>query len=249
MRRAQQFIWTGFMVALTACVGVSAEQKQQAVAHSKLGYAFMEEGLFQQAFVEYQKAQTANPRDKTVHYALGHLYFRQERWLDASREFETAVRLDPTYSDGHNYLGVAHQQMGRTEEAILHLRKALENPEWPTPHLAHHSLGLIMLAASRLDEAAEEFRYALRTQSNYLPAHIMLGEVYARQDRYDEAIKKYKETITLAPNYEDAHYSLGLAYLKVGDKPLAIAELKRVLELVPGSTLARKARQALDAVK
>lgn len=237
------------VLGMAACVGVSAERKQQADAHGKLGYAFLEDGLLQPAFVEFQKAEAANPRDKTIRYALGHLYFLQERWLEASREFETAIRLDPAYSDGHNYLGVTSQRLGRTEEAIRHFKHALENLTWPTPHIAHYSLGLIFVEQNRLEEAAEAFRNALRTQSNYLPAHTMLGEVYARQGRLSDAIGAYKEAVRLKPEYEDAHYNLGLAYLKAGEKALASAEFKRVLELTPGSALATKARLALDTVK
>ena len=57
---------------------------------------------------------------------LAHTMIRV-RDLERSLAFyEQAIRLDPRHRGAHNNMGAALRELGRSEEAITHLRQAVE---------------------------------------------------------------------------------------------------------------------------
>jgi len=61
------------------------------------------------------------------------------------------VRLNPTFLQGHNNLGVALESLGRLDEATAALREAIRlSPAYPE---AHNNLGNVLLKRGPISEA------------------------------------------------------------------------------------------------
>ena len=73
--------------------------------------------------------------------------------------FNVRSRSNPDFADAHDELGVLLFAAGRLDEAIAHLRKAVDLA--PGSAVAHSDLGGALAQAGRRDEALQHIRRAL----------------------------------------------------------------------------------------
>ena len=131
-------------------------------AHNYLGYVLQTEGKTDAALAEYQVA-LKNPLYETPqkpHYHIGTIYLARGQYVDATKEFQEAIRLDsacielciPAYND----LGKTYFQMGKLEEAVSAYQEAIKAS--PTYLEAHYNLALAYMKTGAKGQAAGEFR-------------------------------------------------------------------------------------------
>ena len=65
-------------------------------------------------------AQTENIAD---YYTLGNLMMGQQKYPEAIKAFENAVKLDPTFSDAWNHLAICYQNSGQAKKAAAAFKK------------------------------------------------------------------------------------------------------------------------------
>ena len=118
---------------------------------------------------------------------------------------------------------------GRAEEAIGHLRKAIEI--YPPYLMAHNDLGVQLLAQGKLDEAAAEFRQAIKIDSKAFNPYLNLGIVLVQQHQFSEAAETLKTALALQPNSPAAILYHGLALEGTNDLSGAERELKSAHDL------------------
>jgi tetratricopeptide (TPR) repeat protein len=83
-----------------------------AVADSSLPqiHADLNAGRADAAIAELNTTLAADPNDAEAHNLLCRVYYQEERWDDAIKECEAAVRMAPTESAYHLWLGRAYGQ-------------------------------------------------------------------------------------------------------------------------------------------
>ena len=64
-----------------------------------------------------EKAVSLDERDPVAHFELGAIFFRQQRYADAAREFERSALLDPVNSATHYRLSNVYSRLGKPEAA------------------------------------------------------------------------------------------------------------------------------------
>jgi tetratricopeptide (TPR) repeat protein len=67
-----------------------------------------------------------DPANATPRIQLGNLYFDAERYDQATRWYEAAVKLDPTNPDVSTDLGVSYYYTNQPEKALAQFRRSLE---------------------------------------------------------------------------------------------------------------------------
>jgi tetratricopeptide (TPR) repeat protein len=158
-------------------------------------------------------------------------------WGDSVTLWSNAVERTGPNSLAQNNLGNALLQKGRVDEALDHLRKALEIE--PDLADAYVSLGNALVQKGRTDEAIAQYRRALELQPGLVKAHTNLGVAYQQAGRTDEAIAQYQQALDLDPGLAAAHNNLGVALQQTGRLNEAIAHFQKALELQPGYEGAR----------
>ncbi len=113
---------------------------------------------------------------------------------------------------------------GKTDEAIAHLRRAIE--VYPNFLMAHNDLGAQLLEQGKLDEAAAELQQALQIDPKAFNPNLNMGIVLVKQRRYTEAAEILRKAIALQSTSPSAHLYLGLALNGIEDSTGAEAELK-----------------------
>ena len=131
-----------------------------ARAYGDLGMVYQAQDLTTPAEVAYINAGRLDSRDKRWPYLLAHLYADQGRVSEATRYFEMARHIDPTYVAAEIYLGQMYLQNGDLDKARSIFEGAKGDKEGKAAALA--GLGKVALTAGHYQEAADWLEEALR---------------------------------------------------------------------------------------
>jgi tetratricopeptide (TPR) repeat protein len=122
-----------------------------------------------------------------VHFAVEPLYLEGD-FERAGIEFETAVRLDPSYAEGHRFYGVWLGLAGRHAEALVQMERAVAL-EPDIPHFLS-SLGAARLAVGDRVGAEEALHRTHRYDPCHGPARERLIRLLEDDRRYAEAVEE-----------------------------------------------------------
>ncbi len=125
---------------------------------------------------------------------------------DAVEGNQLRLRRNPEDADALLKLGSALYALGRTAEALDHLRAVAQLR--PDDNTVHYQLGSIYLRQNRLNEAKKEFETVLRLKPDDFQACGSLGFVYLRQGNLDQAELCFEKTLRLNPEDPIARASL-----------------------------------------
>jgi Flp pilus assembly protein TadD len=105
----------------------------------------------------------------------------------------------------------------------------------PNSARAHWKYGFALHKADRLDDAAEQYRLALRLNPNHKDPHFGLGQILAAQSQLSEARGELEEALRSDPRNGDYHSEYGCVLERLGQKDEASAEHKTAIRLAPKS--------------
>lgn len=116
------------------------------------------------------------------------------------------LALDPDNAKAHTEMGKAYLFLGRRDEAMPHLRRAIELA--PADDEPHYFLGLLFRMTNRLPEAKSEFRLAIQANPGHSKAHGNLGLILIQEGNLSEAELHLQSALRLNP--EDTIAKSGL---------------------------------------
>jgi tetratricopeptide (TPR) repeat protein len=129
-------------------------------------------------------------------------------------ELKTATTLLPANAQAWNYLGVACQHAGDTDDAVAAYQRALVLDRDLME--AHYNLGLLWLGLNKFDSAKTEFTaYTLR-HNNAPEGWLKLGSAQLRAGDFVMAEKSFSTALYLNQNNAEALNGLGLARIQRG---------------------------------
>ncbi|MGH7543612.1 MAG: tetratricopeptide repeat protein, partial [Gemmatimonadota bacterium] len=159
--------------------------------------------------------------------ALGYIAMEYEwNWSAAEHWLESAVRLDPGYSTGHQYYGNYLRIMGRFDEAIGQGKAAVEIDPLSIPQQAE--LGYTYYYARRFDEAREQLHRTLEMDTTYAHAHLRMGQVLEQLGRFPEAVREMRRAVELSDREPGLEAALAHALAMEGNQAEAWQILRRL---------------------
>ncbi len=178
------------------------------------------------AFEELDQALAGDPNLYEGLYALGEAHRLRAATTEAEAAYQRAISARATEAAPHLGLGRLYAAVGRRDDAIRSLRRALEldalDPE------VHFELGRILAN----DEGRELLRRAVGGRPAWPEAQTALGDALLAATQAEAAEAAYRAAILARADHEPAHVGLGRALVARGDLPGAEASLRRALELV-----------------
>ncbi len=190
MRRRVQYLLILLLLAVTcAALPVVAEEKppgeasriQRAYLLWQRGSLLHVLGEFKKAAQHFRESIAVHPTAE-AHTFLGWSLSKLERVHEAIAECKKAILLDPKYGNPYNDIGVYLIELGRPDEAIPWLKKAIQAERYCCYQFAHFNLGRILFNKGQMEEAKRSFERALSYDPNYLPARMALE--YIRQKKF-----------------------------------------------------------------
>ncbi|TMH00535.1 MAG: tetratricopeptide repeat protein [Betaproteobacteria bacterium] len=131
-------------------------------------------------------------------------------------------------------LGQAHQNAGRSIDAMLCYRQALKSNRHAV--IVQFHLGEVMRDLGRRDDAVAAWAEALKWQPQHVPSLVALGNMLREGGAWLDAAAQYRRALALDTRLPAARRGLALALLGAGDAN-AYAELSELIE-VDATTLA-----------
>ena len=140
------------------------------------GYVLHVLGAYGQAVVLFERSIEVRPTAEG-HTFLGWSLSHLGRIEEAIAECKRAIDIDPDFGNPYNDIGVYLIELGRWDEAIPWLEKAMQAKRYCCYQFPHFNLGRILLKRGKLAEAKRRFEQALEYDPDYLPAKMGLEEI------------------------------------------------------------------------
>jgi tetratricopeptide (TPR) repeat protein len=147
-----------------------------------------------------QKCLALDDSLSDAHAALGLIYLVMRQWDKAVGECELAVSLHPNSADNIVFLAMAFRAVGRVEEALALLNKAVRLNPMP-PDLYLHEFGSCYRLMGRYDEAIAMLKRVLDRNPDYLTSRINLIATYVMSGKEEAARAEAMEVLRQSPDF------------------------------------------------
>jgi DNA-binding winged helix-turn-helix (wHTH) protein/tetratricopeptide (TPR) repeat protein len=194
---------------------------------------------YPRALENAEKAVTLDPDDAAGHTSLAFLRYKFEwRWAEADAEFSRAIALEPDYALAHHWYGEFLGLMGRYDEAIVHLRRAIALE--PQSLAIQSDLIPPLLRSGRIAEARAVVEAAAATNPNWHFIPYRMAHVLEAEGREREAVENRWRWMLLTGASLESVDRLRDAYTKGGINAMTRVEIAGFLEseaVTPGAWL------------
>ncbi|TWT65313.1 tetratricopeptide repeat protein [Allorhodopirellula solitaria] len=124
---------------------------------------------------------------------------RQGDWTVAEDLFSKSLDVSNNNDAAHRGLADTLWLRGRRNDAVVHLKKAVQLSAGDPKHLQR--LGRMYLELGRVDEAARQCEIALQSDREWAALWALWGDCETAQGRSDSALAAYHRALSLQPDY------------------------------------------------
>lgn len=207
-------------------------------------------------------AGAASAQTAQLHNTTGLAFYYQGKYVEAFKEFVSALKKDPTFAAPHFNLGRVFEAQSRFEEAREQYRQTLQlDPGHTGAKTALRRLGAVARRPEPVDEpapapqtvdldrqkqivkgwieggelaAAEKRLYQLlRSVRGDPQLHDLLARVLERQGRFDAASEETRAAVVASPGSATYRYRHASNLFRLGRFDQAIEEGRKAAELAP----------------
>ena len=132
-----------------------------------------------EAIALYQKSIDIQPTAEAYTF-LAWAMSARNRFDEAIAHCRTAIELDPDFGNPYNDIGAYLIELGRPDEAIPWLERAMRAARYEPRHFPHLNLARVHILANRLAAAVRELRAVLDIEPGHAGAREQIRELHRR---------------------------------------------------------------------
>ena len=152
-------------------------------------------------------------------------------WGAAEREFKLGIELNPNYATGHHWYAIFLTVMGRFDEAVTVIKRALKLD--PFSLIINTDAGRwVNYFGRQYDQDINQLQKTLEMDANFAMAHYHLALAYNETGRYAEAMIECQKAQQLTGGWPEITAALGYSQALAGNRKESertLEELKEVL--------------------
>ena len=171
------------------------------------------------------------PKSARAHFNYGASLQQEGRLDDAEKEYNAALRFDPSYVKVYINLGQLFMSKSKLDEAQRNYEKAIQLD--PNAGEVHSAYAYLLERLGRGDEARGEYQTAIRLSPKSARLLYTYGAFLDKNGELDAAIAQYQRALGVDPNLADAHSELAMALMSKGDFQRAEAHFVEAERLDP----------------
>jgi tetratricopeptide (TPR) repeat protein len=188
-------------------------QPDELAAHFNAALGYHLNQKFEQAVVEYSRANELQKNHPKVWCNLGVLYFQLDAYDRAEKALECSVEADPNYARAWDNLAAALGAQDKLDAAVAACGRAIAlRPDYPETHF---KLGIIHFSRNEFVKAIIEFQRAAMVPTLTGYCDVLSAMSYARLEQTEAAEAAARSAQQTDPNCDllwMAWNDLGLAW-------------------------------------
>ncbi len=157
--------------------------------------------------------------------SIGVAYMNQQRFADAQKQFEAALKAQPDYALAKLNLGISLLSQQKSEDAKKALQEASE--KLPRDPYAWYNLGLVYKDVGEQGKAIAAFQRVSEIAPSEPDAFYFIGYLNTQLQKYDAAIAAFQSALAVFPFHASAEFGLARAYQRKGDTENAREHLQK----------------------
>ncbi len=157
--------------------------------------------------------------------SIGVAYMNQQRFADAQKQFDGALKAQPDYALAKLNLGIALLSQQKSEDAKKALLEASE--KLPRDAYAWYNLGLVYKDVGEQEKAIAAFQRVTEIAPSEPDAFYFIGYLDTQLQKYDAAIAAFQSALAVFPFHASAEFGLARAYQRKGDTENARVHLQK----------------------
>lgn len=227
----------------TGSTGTAPHNGARATEAADLGGRLRDQGLLDQALLEFERAIEINPTMTTAYMGAGDIYIERGDFENAEVSYAEAVRTAPNDFEPNYWHGYALQMLSRATEAVRAYLRALSIR--PEDFRANLNLATAYLQLGENAQAVIYAERAVRINGDDGPARVNLGAAYANANRHSEAITQYEAAAEMMPLTSHLLLNLAESQGKVGQHAEMAGTIREVLRQEPSALAYERLGSAL----
>ncbi|HYO45233.1 MAG TPA: tetratricopeptide repeat protein, partial [Gemmatimonadota bacterium] len=145
-----------------------------------------------------ERALALHPDLGEAEISLGFLASAEWNWGEGERRYRRGLELRPGYAVGHHWFGTHLGAVGRHDEALTTLQRALSLDPLSLP--IQMALGVRLSNSGRVEESLEVYRKAIELDPGFAPTYNNLALSLIALGRFEEALEAWRESSRLNPD-------------------------------------------------
>jgi tetratricopeptide (TPR) repeat protein len=179
--------------ARTALLRAAKPMDSNPEIHKMLGSYLLDQGKYDRAVEEYEKAVKLAGNEPTMVYALATAYFKSGRKKEAERTYRILVDKREHIPEAYSNLALIYLSSGRTGKAIDVLKAGLDKMPDAASLLAGY--GLALAVSGKPAEGIPWMRRALEKEPGKPDYLYNLAGMYALTGEKDQALKSLEQAV------------------------------------------------------
>ncbi|MCU0661783.1 MAG: tetratricopeptide repeat protein [Myxococcota bacterium] len=187
---------------------------------------------------------------------LGVIYHDKGQVARAQSYFESALRINPNYTEAALNLAVTYNEQGQYDQAkriYTHVTTRPRGPDGSIEPFArgklanmHADLGRAYAELCMWQEAAREYRAALVLSPDFADIRTRLGQLLKDAGDLEGAVSELRAAVAQRPSYVPARVTLGVTHFAKGDRQAAREAWEGVLLVDPSNRTAAMYLRMMD---
>lgn len=198
--------------------------------YTYLGKVYEEKNMMEMAELHYLKSHELKENSKILVH-LGYLKSQKNRYDEAMKYFDMAIRLEPADSQTYFLKGLTYTYSEKFRQAEIHMKKAIRLKE---DDLYYFYLATVQEKLKKIPDSIVSLKKAIKINPRNSRAYNYLGYIYADRNMHlEQSVKLVEKALELEPGNGAYLDSLGWAYYRQGkyhDALLKLLEAERELD-------------------
>ena len=149
------------------------------------GFAYYEQGKFDQAIADFNKVIDLDPGYAKAYYERGVASYRQNKYAQALADYNKAIEIDPNSSDAYDYRAILYVKQQDMAQAGADFAKAIETN--PANEKAYYNRGLFYAMQGSFDEAIADYDQYIKLNPDDAKAYLSRAVFYYQLKKYANA--------------------------------------------------------------
>lgn len=210
----------------------------RARSHTDLGAAYYQQGKWEIALDEFNRAAEIDPTYAQAYNGLGLVYAALNEDAKADANFKRAIQVQPGSSESHNNYGSFLCTHKRYDESITQFLEAVKNPLYSTPNLAYANAGICSARKNDTKNAEVYLNKALQIEPLTYSAAQALAEIQFKRGDVITAQKTLQNALIGSPSPETLWLGIKIARA-IGDKDAEASYALQLRQQYPSSEQTR----------